>query len=199
MTQVIPPHAASNGKTEAKLHGRGREANALDQLLESVQAGQSQVLVLRGESGSGKSALLEYLVAKASGCRVARVAGVESEMELANAGLHQLCAPVLALWQCLPEPQRDALATAFGLSAKPAPDRFVVGLGVLGLLSAVAEDRPLLCIVDDAQWLDNASALALAFVARRLRAESIGLIFAVREPSDSGVGWAPGAGGRWPG
>jgi DNA-binding CsgD family transcriptional regulator len=166
------------------LRGRRDECDALDRLLESVQAGQSQVLVLRGEAGVGKSALLEYLVQRASGCRLARAAGVEYEMELAYAGLHQLCAPMLDLRERLPGPQCDALATAFGLSAEPAPDRFVVGLAVLGLLSEVAEEQPLLCVVDDAQWLDKTSALALAFVARRLLAEPVGLVFAVREPSD---------------
>jgi DNA-binding CsgD family transcriptional regulator len=165
----------------AALLGRRCECHALDRLLESVRAGQSRVLVLRGEPGVGKSALLEYLVGRASGCRVARAVGVESETPLAFAGLHQLCAPVLDLREHLPAPQRDALATAFGLSAGPAPDRFVVGLAVLGLLSEVAGERPLVCVVDDAQWLDNASALVLAFVARRLLAESIGFVFVVHE------------------
>jgi DNA-binding CsgD family transcriptional regulator len=166
------------------LRGRRGECDVLDRLLESVRAGQSQVLVLRGEAGVGKSALLEYLVQRASGCRLARAAGVESEMELTYAGLHQLCAPMLDLRERLPSPQRDALATAFGLSAEPVPDRFVVDLAVLGLLSEIAEERPLVCVVDDAQWLDKTSALALAFVARRLLAESVGLVFAVREPTD---------------
>ena len=166
------------------LRGRRGECDALDRLLESVQAGQSQVLVLRGEAGVGKSALLEYLVERASGCRLARAAGVEYEMELAYAGLHQLCAPMLDRRERLPGPQRDALATAFGLSAGPAPDRFVVGLAVLGLLSEAAEEQPLVCVVDDAQWLDRTSALALGFVARRLLAESVGLVFAVREPTE---------------
>ncbi|HKA68728.1 MAG TPA: AAA family ATPase [Actinomycetes bacterium] len=166
------------------LRGRRNECHALDRLLTSVRAGQSRVLVVRGEPGVGKSALLEYLVQRASFCRVARAAGIEYEMELAYAGLHQLCAPLLDLRERLPGPQRDALATAFGLSAAPAPDRFVVGLGVLGLLSEVAEEQPLLCVIDDAQWLDRTSALTLAFVARRLLAESVGLVFAVREPSN---------------
>jgi len=166
------------------LCGRRAECDVLDRLLESVRAGQSQVLVLRGEAGVGKSALLDYLAQRASGCRLARAAGVEYEMELASAGLHQLCAPMLDLRERLPGPQRDALATAFGLSASPAPDRFLVDLAVLGLLSEVAEEQPLVCVVDDAQWLDKTSARALAFVARRLLAESVGLVFAVREPSD---------------
>jgi hypothetical protein len=121
------------------LRGRRNECDALDRLLTNVRASQSQVLVVRGEAGVGKSALLEYLVRSASGCRIARAAGHEYEMELAYAGLHQLCAPLLDLRERLPGPQRDALATAFGLSAAPTPDRFVVGLGVLGLLSEVAE------------------------------------------------------------
>src|SRR4051812_13811653 len=130
----------------------------------------------------GKSALLEYLVAHAPGCAVARAAGVESEAELAFAGLHQLCAPFLDRVDRLPGPQRDALGTAFGLRDGDVPDRFLVGLAVLSLLSDVAEEQPLVCVVDDAQWLDAASAQALAFVARRLGAESVGLVFAVREP-----------------
>jgi DNA-binding CsgD family transcriptional regulator len=172
--------AMSNGDPEPALLGRRREGHALDRLLESVRAGQSRVLVLRGESGVGKSALLEYLVGRASGCRVARAAGVESEMELADAGLHQLCAPMLDLRERLPAPQRDALAAAFGLSAEPAPDRFVVGLAVLGLLSEVAGERPLVCVVDDVQWLDEASAQILGFVARRLLAERVAIVCAAR-------------------
>ena len=143
------------------------------------------MLVVRGEPGLGKSALLEYVVESASGCRVARAAGVECEMELAYSGLHQLCAPLLDLRERLPEPQRDALETAFGLGTKATPDRFVVGLAVLGLLSEAADGQPLICVVDDAQWLDRASALTIAFVARRLLAESVGLVFAVREPSEA--------------
>ena len=165
------------------LRGRRNECDVLDRLLTSVRGGQSQVLVVRGEAGVGKSALLEYLVERASGFRVARASGIEYEMELAYAGLHQLCAAVLDLRERLPDPQRDALESAFGLRADPAPDRFVVGLGVLSLLSEVAEEQPLVWVVDDAQWLDKASALSLAFVARRLLAESVGLVFAVREPS----------------
>ena len=139
---------------------------------------------MRGEAGIGKSALLEYLVAHASGYGIGRAGGVESEMELAYAGLQQLCAPFLDRVERLPGPQRDALGTAFGLRDGDAPDRFLVGLAVLSLLSDAAEERPLVCIVDDAQWLDAASAQALAFVARRLGAESVGIVFAVREPSD---------------
>ena len=139
--------------------------------------------MLRGGAGVGKSALLEYLARHASGCGIARAVGVESEMELAYAGLQQLCAPFLDRLQRLPGPQRGALGAAFGLRDGDAPDRFLVGLAVLSLLSDIAEKRPLVCIVDDAQWLDGASAQALAFVARRLGAESVGLVFAVRERS----------------
>jgi DNA-binding CsgD family transcriptional regulator len=140
--------------------------------------------VLRGEAGVGKTALLEHVVVGASDCRVARTAGVESEMELPFAGLHQLCAPLLYRLETLPVPQRDALRTAFGLSAGPPPDRFLAGLAVLGLLSDAAEERPLVCVIDDAQWQDRASTQTLAFVARRLAADPVGLVFAVREPSD---------------
>ena len=161
------------------LLGRRREREALDRLLDSVRAGQSRVLVLRGESGVGKSALLDYLAGQGSGCRVARAAGVKSEMELAYAGLHQLFGPMLDLRERLPAPQRDAVATAFSLRAGPAPGRFVVDLAVLALLSEIARERPIVCVVDDAQWLDSASARALAFVARRLPTASIGLVFAM--------------------
>ncbi|HEY4095935.1 MAG TPA: AAA family ATPase [Baekduia sp.] len=167
-----------------ELRGRDSEREALDRLLDSAREGRSGALVVRGEAGVGKSALLEHLVQRATGCRVARAVGVESEMELAFAGLHQLCAPMLDHLEELPEPQRDALGTAFGLSAGDAPDGFLVGLAVLGLLAEVAEEQPLVCVVDDAQWLDRASAQALAFVARRLLAESVALVLAVREPSD---------------
>jgi DNA-binding CsgD family transcriptional regulator len=140
-------------------------------------------LVLRGEAGIGKSALLDYLADNAPGCRIARTAGVESEMELAFAGLQQLCSPLLHGLERLPGPQRTALSTAFGLSTGVPPDPFFVGLATLSLLCAVGEDEPLLCLVDDAQWLDSASAMTLAFVARRLLAEPVGLVFAVREPA----------------
>src|SRR4051794_37125647 len=165
-----------------QLLGRRGECAALDQLVASVRAGQSRALVLRGEAGVGKTALLEYLAQHASGCGIDRAAGIELEMELAYAGLQQLCAPFLGRLERLPGPQRDALGVAFGLRDGHPPDRFLVGLAVLSLLSDVAEQRPRLCIVDDAQWLDAASARALSFVARRLGAESVGLVFAVREP-----------------
>jgi DNA-binding CsgD family transcriptional regulator len=170
------------GRT-AELRGRRSECDVLDRLIEAVRAGESRALVVRGEPGVGKSALLEYVVEQASGCLVARAAGVQSEMELAFAGLHQLLAPMLDRVERLPVPQRDALRTAFGVSPGSAPDRFFVALAVLSLLSDVAEEQPLICLVDDEQWLDRASAQVLAFVARRLEAESVGLVFAVRGTS----------------
>ncbi|MGW2192983.1 ATP-binding protein [Streptosporangium sp. NPDC001682] len=174
-----------------QLRGRQIECETLDQLVATVQGGHSSVLVLRGEAGIGKTALLDYARSSASGYRIARAAGVESEMELAFGGLHQLCAPFLDHLGRLPEPQRDALGTAFGLSAGTPPDRFLVGLAVLNLLADVAEKKPLVCLVDDAQWLDRVSAQTLAFVARRLLAEPIGLVLAVRgshlEPELTGL------------
>ncbi|GLZ48854.1 LuxR family transcriptional regulator [Actinomycetospora sp. NBRC 106375] len=172
------------GDAPPELRGRRRERDHLDRLLAGVRAGQSGVLVLRGAPGMGKTALLDHLCRHASGCRVARVAGVESEMELPFAGLHQLCAPFLDGLTRLPEPQADALGVAFGLRTGDTPDRLLVGLAVLTLLSEVAAERPLICVVDDAQWLDRASAEVLAFVARRLAAEAVLLLVAMREPSD---------------
>jgi DNA-binding CsgD family transcriptional regulator len=166
-----------------ELTGRRAECGVLDRLVAAVRAGESRALVVHGEPGVGKTALLEYLAGQASGCRVARAGGVQSEMELAFAVLHQLCAPMLDRLERLPAPQRDALRTALGLSAGPAPDRFLIGLAALGLLSEVAGDRPLVCIVDDEQWLDSASAQVLAFVGRRLGAESVGLVFGARVPT----------------
>ncbi len=151
------------------LMGRRAECGVLDGLLTAVRAGESRALVVHGEPGVGKTALLEYLAGRATGCRVLRVAGV-----------HQLCAPLLDRLGVLPEPQRKALRTAFGMSTGPAPDRFLVGLAVLGLLSEVAAERPVVCLADDAQWLDRASAQVLAFVARRLGAEPVGLVFGTR-------------------
>ncbi|MEE1796503.1 LuxR C-terminal-related transcriptional regulator [Streptomyces sp. BE308] len=162
------------------LRGRRGECGALDQVVAGARAGRSQVLVLRGESGVGKSALVEYLVGSAAGCQILRAAGVESEMELAFAGLHQLCMPMMGHLDRLPGPQRAALAIAFGLSEGSAPDRFMVGLAVLSLLAEEAEEQPIVCVVDDAQWLDLVSAQTLAFVARRLLAERVALVFAVR-------------------
>ena len=152
----------------------------MDRLLTGARAGESRVLLVRGDAGVGKTALLEYVADQATGCRVVRAAGVESEMELAYAGLHQLCAPMLELRDRLPVPQRDALEAAFGLGATSTPDRFFVGLAVLGLLSEAADERPLVCIVDDVQWLDEASARGLAFVARRLSMEAVALVLAAR-------------------
>jgi DNA-binding CsgD family transcriptional regulator len=166
------------------LRGRREERAVLDGLLEGARVGRSGVLVLKGEAGVGKTALLEYAVASASPeMRGIRAAGVQSEMELAFAALHQLCVPLLDRLERLPGPQRDALATTFGLSKGAVPDRFFVGLATLGLLSEAAEERPLVCVVDDAHRLDRASAQALAFVARRLQAESVVMLFATREPT----------------
>ncbi|WP_372349540.1 AAA family ATPase [Streptomyces sp. KL116D] len=176
------------------LRGRRSECGALDQAKDAARAGQGQVLVLRGEAGVGKSALVEYLVGSATGCQILRAVGVESEMELAFAGLHQLCVPLMPLLDRIPEPQRDALSVAFGLSAGSAPDRFLVGLAVLSLLAEAAEEQPLVCVVDDAQWLDQVSAQTLAFVARRLLAERVALVFAVRTSST-----AAGAGDHFAG
>jgi DNA-binding CsgD family transcriptional regulator len=166
-----------------KLVGRRSECGMLDRLLDAVCAGQSRALVLCGDAGVGKTVLLEHLVRRATNCQVVQIGGVESEMELAFAGLHQLCAPLLAGLDALPEPQADALRIVFGISSGPVPDPFLVGLATLGLLAQVAEQRPLVCVVDDEQWLDRASAQVLGFVARRLAAESVGLVFAARVPS----------------
>jgi DNA-binding CsgD family transcriptional regulator len=165
-----------------RLRGRTNECARLDELISAIRRGESRSVVLRGEAGIGKTALLEYLITSASDLTVVRAAGVESEMELAFASLHQLCVPLFDRIETLPAPQRRALETVFGLSDGAAPDRFLVGLAVLSLFAAEAERRPLLCVVDDAQWLDGASAAALAFVARRLLAERVGLVFAAREP-----------------
>jgi DNA-binding CsgD family transcriptional regulator len=164
----------------AELVGRVAEVDALGRLITAVRAGESRALVIHGEPGVGKTALLEHLAAHARGCRVARAAGVQSEMELAFAGLHQLCGPHLDHLDRIPEPQRVALAVALGLETGRAPDRFLIGLAVLGLLSEVAGDLPLICVVDDEQWLDRASTQVLTFVARRLGAESLGLVFGAR-------------------
>src|SRR5271155_314844 len=160
------------------------ERAALSELLNVARAGRSGVLVMRGEPGVGKTALLEYAIESAAGLRVVRVAGVESEMELAFAALQQLYAPMLDKLAGLPDPQRAALGVAFGLNTGPAPDRFLVGLATLSLLSEAAEQQPLLCVIDDAQWLDRASAQALAFGAGRLLAEPVALVFAMREEGE---------------
>ena len=164
------------------LLGRADECALLDGLIGDIRRGESRSLVLRGDAGIGKTALLTYLVESASDVTVDRAVGVESDMELAFAGLHQLCGPMLDLLPRLPAPQRQALEIVFGRSSGAAPDRFLVGLAVLSLFSEAADGRPLLCVIDDAQWLDQASALTLAFVSRRLLAEPVGLVFAAREP-----------------
>jgi DNA-binding CsgD family transcriptional regulator len=165
------------------LSGRRAECDRLDRMLDSARAGQSGVLVLRGEPGIGKTALLAYAAERAGDCRILRAAGAESEMELAFASLHQLCSPLLGGIERLPPPQRAALGTAFGLSGGTPPDRFFVGLAVLTLLSDMAQERPILCLVDDAHWLDGVSAQVLAFVARRLEAEAVLVVFATRDQS----------------
>src|SRR5689334_17107341 len=166
------------------LRGRRDECAVLDRLLEATRAGQSGVLVLRGDAGIGKTALLEYAASSASDMSVLRVVGVESERELAFAGLHQLCAPLLDWLERLPGPQRNALMIIFALSAGPVPDRLLVALAALSLLSEAAHHRPLVCLIDDAQWLDRATAQVLAFVSRRLLAEPVVLLFAERKRSD---------------
>src|SRR2546421_13333 len=163
------------------LRGRASECARLDELLSAVRRGESGALVLRGEAGMGKTALLDYTSRVCEGCRVIRAGGVESELELPFAALHQLCMPLLDDLETLPAPQLDALRTAFGLRSGPRPDRFLVGLAVLTLLSDAAEARPLICVVDDAQWLDRCSAQVLSFVARRVQAESVMALFAERD------------------
>jgi DNA-binding CsgD family transcriptional regulator len=165
------------------LLGRRAEREAIEQLLAQAHAGRSGALSMRGEAGIGKTVLLEYAAGAAAGFRVVRAAGVESEMEFAFAGLHQLCAPLLDRLGALPAPQQAALGVAFGLRVGDPPDRFLVGLATLSLLAEVAEEQPLLCLVDDAQWLDAASAQILAFVARRVEAERLALLFALRDLS----------------
>ena len=172
------------------LVGRQRERDVLDRVLEAARGGHGGVLVVYGDPGVGKTALLEYAAAAAPDFGVARAVGVEGEMELAFAALHQLCSPNLDLIDGLPDPQREALEVALGLSAGRTPDPFLVGLAVLNLLSEAAEERPLLCVIDDAQWLDRASARVLAFVARRLLAERIAMVFAAREQIVSLAGFA---------
>src|SRR5579862_3889128 len=169
----------------SRLFGRTAELEILRRLISDARRGRSAVLVVRGEPGIGKTELLRQLIAGVPGFGVARVAGVESEMELPFAGLHQLCAPMLDRLDSLAEPQRRGLSVAFGLFSGDSPDRFLVALAALSLLAEAAEERPLLCIVDDAQWLDQASAQVLSFVGRRLLAEPIALVFAARAPVTS--------------
>jgi DNA-binding CsgD family transcriptional regulator len=164
--------------------GRARERQAVDGLLDRVRDGESAILVIRGEAGIGKTALMRYCARQAAGCRLVQVEGVESEIELPLAALHQLCTPMLRCLAALPEPQQRALRVAFGLAAEPAPDRFVLGLAVLSLLADYAAERPLVCLVDDAQWLDEASSQVIGFVGRRLLADPVLLLFAVRETVD---------------
>ncbi|MEV6620858.1 AAA family ATPase [Amycolatopsis sp. NPDC051106] len=172
------------------LLGRRRECATLEELVDAVRAGQGRALLVVGEPGAGKTALLQYVATHAPGCRVLRTAGVQAEMELPFAGLHQLCVPLLDRVDTLPAPQRQALGTAFGLTAGPAPDRLLVGLAVLSLLAEAGGERPLVCLVDDLQWLDRASTQALAIAARRLFADPVGLIFATRtrEPGAAPAG-----------
>ena len=182
-----PPAASGQApgyKLGYGLHGRRGECEMLDRLINDARSGQSRVLVMRGEPGTGKTALLDYLAQRAAGCRVVRVTGVVPEMEMAFAGLHQLCAPFLDRLGNLPDPQRDALRIAFSMRGGNVPDRFAVGMATLSLLSDLASQRPLVCLVDDGQWLDPASAQALAFVARHLAAAPAAVIFAVRQPAD---------------
>src|SRR3954454_23562799 len=171
-------------RRQPTLLGRGDEWGLLDSVVAAIRQGEGQSLVVRGQAGIGKTALLEYLVRSASDLTVLRAVGVQSDMELAYAGLHQVCASLLDRRDRLPTPQRQALEIAYGLSVGGAPDRFLVGLAVLSLLSEAADERPLLCLIDDAQWLDRASALTLAFVARRLLAERVGIVFAARDPGE---------------
>jgi DNA-binding CsgD family transcriptional regulator len=161
--------------------GREAEVRVLEHLLDSVRGGESRALVVHGEPGVGKTALLDHLTSRASDCRVIGVAGVEAEMELTFAALHQMCAPMLDRLELLPVPQREALEVTFGISTGPVPDRFLVGLAVLSLLSEVAAVRPLLAVLNDAQWLDRATAEVVAFVARRLGTESVGIVVGTRE------------------
>lgn len=176
MVCLTNPHPA------LRLQGRRDECATLERLTSLARSGQSQVLVLRGEAGIGKTALLDFLLERTSGFSTARVAGVEREMELAFATLQQLCAPLLEYLDRLPAPQRDALDIAFGRRAGAAPDRFLVGLAVLTLIGAATESRPLIFVVDDAQWIDRVSVQTLAFVARRLIAEPVAMIRGARRP-----------------
>ncbi|WP_206681391.1 AAA family ATPase [Actinomadura sp. J1-007] len=178
---------AGHGESVVLL-GRGPERAVVDRMLAAVDAGESRVLVVHGAPGVGKSALLEYAENAATDMQVLRAVGVESEMELPFATLHQLCAPLLDRLEHLPEPQRHALETVFGIRAEAPPERFLVGLAVLSLLSDASEERPLLCVVDDAQWVDQTSLQVLGFVARRLLAESVVLVFGARERSQDLIG-----------
>src|SRR5450432_2164707 len=185
MNGMSGPVLSSGGQ----LLGQEREREVLDRLLDGVRGGRGGVLVVHGEAGVGKTALLEYAVEAGRGFRTARTSGIEAEMELPFAAVQQLCSPFLDSWDRLPQPQHEALGVAFGLITGPVPNPFLVGLAVLGLLAEAAEERPLLCVVDDAQWLDRASARALTFVARRLLAERIALVLATRERGEALAGF----------
>src|SRR6267142_6921845 len=185
---MIGPEMSGAPPPVRQLLGRERQRLALDRLLEAARGGHGGVLVVHGEPGVGKTALLEYAGEAGREFRIVQTVGVEGEMELPYAALQQLCSPILELTERLPVPQGDALSVAFGLSAGTPPSPFLVGLAALGLLSEASEERPLLCVVDDAQWLDRASARALAFVARRLLAEKIAFVFAARELGETLAG-----------
>ena len=176
--------------------GRDAELAKLEELLASVRAGGSAALVVRGEPGVGKSALFEQLIASAPEFQIVRAVGVEGEIDLPYAGLHQLCRSMTDAIDGLPQPQSDALRVAFGLSSGGVPDRYLVGLATLSLMSEVAGTQPVLCVVDDAQWLDSETTRALAFVARRLGADSVGIVFGSREIVEELDGLA-GAAARW--
>jgi DNA-binding CsgD family transcriptional regulator len=169
------------GQSKPELHGRGPECARLADLIATARSGTGQAMVLRGEAGVGKTALLDCATAAATDFRTVQVSGVQSDMELAYAGLQQMCAPLMGYLDTLAAPQREALSVAFGYGAGPTPDRFLVGLAVLSLLAAAADDQPLLCVIDDAQWLDQVSVQTLAFVARRLLAEKVAMVFAIRD------------------
>src|SRR6267378_3607366 len=187
---MIGPAMSGAPSPVRQLLGRERQRVALDRLLEAARGGHGGVLVVHGEPGVGKTALLEYAGEARREFRVVQTVGVEGEMELPYAALQQLSSPILELTERLPIPQGDALAVAFGISAGAPPSPFLVGLAALGLLSEASEEHPLLCVVDDAQWLDRASARVFAFVARRLLAEKVAMIFAAREPIDALSGLA---------
>ncbi len=184
LPMTVPPAATSGQASGHELYGRRGECDMLDQLVAEVRAGQNRALVVRGEPGAGKSTLLDYLARRVAGCRVVWVACAEPETEMAFAGLHQVCAPFLDRLGNLPDPQRDALLTAFSMQGGNVPDRSAVGMATLSLVSDLARKRPLVCLVDDAHWLDQASAQALTFVARHLTAVPAAVIFTAREPAD---------------
>ncbi len=187
-TKSEPSPRPIGRSSAAPLVGRRREREVLERLLQSAAGPRGAVLVVHGEPGVGKTALLDFAVEAAAGFRIVRTVGVQSEMELPFAAVQQLCAPILELRQRLSRPQRLALEVAFGLTDGPVPSVFLIGLAILGLVSEAAEDRPLLFVVDDAQWLDHASAAALSIVARRLTAENVALLVAARDPDETFAG-----------